>query len=300
MAKRLEVALLILCTTFATALAEPKEADRLFTEGRELLNSSKFAEACSKFEAAIKLDPTATGTMLNLGLCYEKLGKFATSIRWFRKAQAAAYENKLKEYEDAAKEHTGTISKDVPTLNIMVDGPPDAEIRIDGVKVDPTEYGNYEIDPGTHQVFARAPGKKKVETSVELAVGERDKPLKIAFTEDAVPVLVDRGASRRKISIILGISGAVVLGGVTAYGFYQKHQFERTDKDAAGNSLRDPGAKDDLRTYGTSAFIVGAGLLTAGIVLYVTAPGMEQIADGTAFAPIVSPDQVGFAVSGAF
>ena len=45
---------------------------------------------------------------------------------------------------------------------------------------------------------------------------------------------------------------------------------------------------------------LGLGAVAAGTILYLTAPGKEQISDGTAFAPILAPDQLGFAFSGSF
>src|SRR5262245_44944110 len=107
--------LVVACLLASTALADG-DADRQFAEGRELLAKNDPKAACEKFEAAIKIDPTATGTMLNLGLCYENLKKYATSIFWFRKAQASAAENKLAEYEEAAKKYTVNIAPKVPTL----------------------------------------------------------------------------------------------------------------------------------------------------------------------------------------
>ena len=49
----------------------------------------------------------------------------------------------------------------------------------------------------------------------------------------------------------------------------------------------------------TPMFIAGSLAIAGGIALYVTAPDKERV-DRTVFAPIVSPEQVGFAVSGGF
>src|SRR3954471_24423933 len=102
---RIRGAVMVVCAVAGLASADTpqQQADKLFAEGRELLTVKNDAKgACEKFEAAIQLDPTATGTMLNLGLCYETLGKYAKSLYWFRKAQAAAAEARLAEYKDAA------------------------------------------------------------------------------------------------------------------------------------------------------------------------------------------------------
>jgi len=295
---RLRGALVIVCAWLGTAVAETpqQQADKLFAEGRQLLTvENQPKAACEKFEAAIKLDSTATGTMLNLGLCYENLGKYATSIKWFRKAQAAAAEKQLTEYENAAKTHTIAIAPKIPILKLTVDGPPDAEIRIDGERIDATTYGQVEVDPGRHEIVGRAAGKKKVVLTVELKDAQSEA-ITIAMTESAVPVYVDRGAGRRRGALILGGAGVVALAFTGVYGLVRRGDF--FDTEPGGQEERD--IKSEVRIVGTTAFIVGAGAVTAGVILYLTAPGKEQISDGTAFAPVITNEELGFAVSGRF
>src|SRR5687768_14215385 len=122
--RRLGVSLAVVTLCVGSALADDgtrKRADELFEQGRKELNEAgtnpaKNAAACEKFDEAIKLDPEAPGTMLNLGLCNEKLEKYKTALYWFRKAQARASETGLPEYEEAAKEHTGDLAKKVATI----------------------------------------------------------------------------------------------------------------------------------------------------------------------------------------
>lgn len=291
-------ALLIVCALAGVASAETpqQQADKLFAEGRDLLMVKKDAKAaCEKFEAAIQLDATATGTMLNLGLCYETLGKYAKSISWFRKAQTAAAEAqpRLGEYEEAAKTHTQAIASKVPSLKLEP-SIPEAEIRIDGQRIAPTEYGKAEVDPGPHEIVGSAPGKKKVVQKVDLKEGE-NQTIVLTFNEAAVPVYLDRGKGRRKGAIILGVAG---LGAMAFSGI-----FSAVEK-SAWNDETSPTEQDKIKSrvryLGTGAFIVGAGALIAGGILYFTAPGKEQISDGTAFAPTFSQDGAGFAVSGSF
>src|SRR6185503_13968636 len=94
----------VVSTALGTAAAQsPDDLERahaLFLEGRKLLTSHDTQAACDKFEASIALDPAAPGVMLNLGLCYELLEKYATSLYWFRRAQVAAAEGNLAAYED--------------------------------------------------------------------------------------------------------------------------------------------------------------------------------------------------------
>lgn len=281
-------------TAVASADTPQEQADKLFAEGRQLLLAKGDAKAaCEKFEAAISLDATATGTMLNLGLCYETLGKYATSIAWFRKAQAAASETHLDEYEAAAKDHTRAITAKVPSLQLAV-SIPDADIRVDGKRIAATDYGRVEVDPGAHEIVGTAPGKKKVVQNVDVAEGA-SRSVVVAFDVAAVPVYVDRGKTRRRGAIALaGVGvGAMVASGV--WGYLAKQAYDKeTDPDKRASMA------DDLKYFGTGLFTLGAIAVVGAGVIYFTAPGREQVSDGTAFAPILTRDGFGLAASGSF
>lgn len=299
-------ALLIACALTAVASADTpqQQADKLFAEGRELLTVKKDAKAaCEKFEAAISLDATATGTMLNLGLCYETLGKYATSIAWFRKAQSAASEAHLDEYEAAAKEHTRIITAKVPSLQITL-SVPEADVRIDGKKIASTEYGRVEVDPGAHEVVAITTGKKKIVQGIDVAEGT-STPVSLTFTQDAVPVYIDRGKGRKRAALVLGGVGVAALAFSGIYSYARKQDWKEAGVEKPGTTKQERNdAQDDIATevqyIGTGAFILGcAGVVAAG-VLYFTAPDKEQISDGTAFAPVITRDSFGLAASGTF
>jgi hypothetical protein len=294
-----------------------KQADELFEQGRKLLNAEPPdpAGACEKFSEAIKLDPEAPGTMLNLGLCNEKLEKFKSALYWFRKAQARAAETSLPDYEKAAKEHTVDLAGKVATIKIMFSTPPtpDTKVKIDDEEIKPDEYLHAEVDPGHHTLVAGATGKKIVQQEFDVE-GRGGQTLTIQFVEGTNTVVIDRGAGRKKASVILAIGGGVLWGaslGVSLWARGEYHQYANGGVLVMGAVCGDHAcstteATDNANKYrnlarwvGTPIFVGGALAIGGAILLYVTAPDKERI-DRTVFVPDVGPDHLGFAATGHF
>lgn len=304
----------VVLACLATAAHADPEADRLFEEGRALLATSP-AQACAKFDQAIKLDPDAPGVMLNLGLCNDKLGNYKTALYWFRKAQVRATETNLPDYVDAAVQYTAKLSKQVARVNIQFAAPPppDTTVKIDDDVIAPEDYPHAEVDPGHHSLKAGAPGMKIVDIEFDV---KQTPPDQAGETIDLAPitlvagdntVIVDRGAARRRwawVSVIGGATLMVAAGGISIYE--RGHYCDQFDPAHCGDMMYVTGSRDAVHSayvathYGASTvFGVGAAAVGVGIVLYFTAPAKERI-DRTVFVPRVSSDQVGFALSGRF
>ena len=299
-----------------------KRANELFEQGRKELteaglDKTKVAAACEKFDEAIKLDPEAPGTMLNLGLCNEKLDKHKTALYWFRKAQARAAETNLPDYERAAKEHTVDLANKVATIKISFSStPPDGtRVKIDGDEIAPADYLRAEVDPGHHTLVAGAPGHKIVTQEFDVA-GRGGQTIMIELVQGDNAVIVDRGANRRRAAVIMAGGGAVmwaVAGGISfwAKGKYDKYAMDGmaiTGQTDGGNYCSATGCTAEQATkaanhyqnlarwVATPIFVGGALAIGGAIVLYVTAPDKERI-DQTVFTPVIGPDQLGFALS---
>jgi hypothetical protein len=296
-----------------------KRADELFEQGRKLLNADPPdpAGACEKFSEAIKLDPEAPGTMLNLGLCNEKLEKFKSALYWFRKAQARAAETNLPDYENAAKQHTVDLASKVATIKITFTSPPtaDTRVKIDNEEVKPDEYLHAEVDPGHHTLVAGAPGKKIVTQEFDVE-GRGGQTLTIELIEGDNTVVIDRGAGRKKAAVILAIGGGVLWGAALGVSLWARGHYQDFAKDGVvredaicGSDMHtcSPAeAREQANHYqsiarwvGTPIFVGGALAIGGAILLYVTAPEKERI-DRTVFAPDVGPDHIGFSATGRF
>ena len=303
------LAVVLGCLT-SVAYATP-EADKLFEEGRKLLDTDP-AAACAKFDQAIKLDPDAPGVLLNLGLCNEKVGKYKSALYWFRKAQARSTESNLPDYVQAAAEHTRTLTKQVARVNVQFAGSPpsDVKVRIDGELIAPDDYTHAEVDPGHHSLDAGASGMRIVHQDFDIkptpvgADGETVPLPPIAFVAGNNTEIVDRGAKRRKLAWIAMIGGGSLMVISGAYSAYEKHEYNKcVNADHTINTMACPNDTANYENntrarhvliYGTTTFVIGAAAAAAGLFLYFTAPEKERI-ERTVLAPTVSPDGVGLA-----
>jgi hypothetical protein len=73
----------------ADARAVSPTAETLFQEGRRLLMSGNTAEACARLGESFALE-ASSGTLLNLALCHEKLGRTASALDEYRDAALLA------------------------------------------------------------------------------------------------------------------------------------------------------------------------------------------------------------------
>lgn len=317
-------------TLLGTASAQDKtgkqkKADELFEEGRKLLaqGDQNAAAACAKFDEAIKLDPEAPGTMLNLGLCNEKLSKYKTALYWFRKAQARAFETGLPDYEAAAKQHTADLVNKVATIKIsFTNTPPDGtRVKIDGQEIPPADYLAAEVDPGPHTLVAGAPGHKIYTREFDVQ-GRGGETLTIELEPGDSSFIIDRGAGRRKAAIITAAGGGALLLGSLGVSLYARSRYKRcadngvllpltasrpgdevrsSDCPAGDGPATDYANKyqDMAQKWGTSLFVAGAVTVGVAGFLYFTAPAKERV-DRTVFTPVVGPTDVGFAIGGRF
>jgi hypothetical protein len=177
-------ALALVCGRLTLAAAGPASptatAEALFQEGRALMIAGHAREACQKFGESNRLDP-ATGTLLNLAVCNETVGKTATAWSQFRAAEVASVADHRDDRVSLAREHLASL---LPKLSVITVQVSDAQ-RIPGLKLslDGVVWGEplwnvpTPIDPGEHTVVAEGPGR--VSRSYQAKVGARAQKLLI-------------------------------------------------------------------------------------------------------------------------
>src|SRR4051812_13667011 len=71
------------------ARADIKDAEELFRQGKAEMAKGSYERACPMFAESYKQDP-AMGTLLNLALCHEAIGRIATAWGEWRTVEQQA------------------------------------------------------------------------------------------------------------------------------------------------------------------------------------------------------------------
>lgn len=267
-------------------------AEALFDEGLKLFDKGKVADACPKFAASYKLDP-ASGTLLNVGRCYEKIGKTATAWTAYRELIGLAHSENNPKREATAKQLEEKIRPRLTKLTLVTAGaaPAGLLVKIDHVDIDVAQLGTpVPIDPGDHNVEASAPNKLPWSREIKLVDGESvsvaiptldDAPVAPPPAPVAPPATKaeEGGTSPLKIAAIgvggLGVVGLAlggVFGGIALGHASTAREHCVPPRPCDGEGLA---ARDDARStadVSTIALIAGGALLAGGVVLWLVAP----------------------------
>jgi hypothetical protein len=169
----------------AAAQTDSAAARALFSEGRQLMTTEKYTEACPKFEESLRLD-SGMGTQFNLAHCWEKLGRTASAWALFLDVAAAARAGNQAQREIAAKERASALESKLTRLRILVPEPtPDAKIFRDDQEVGKAGWGTaMPVDPGDHVIRVTAPGKQEWTQDVEVPATSRIFSVTVPPLED--------------------------------------------------------------------------------------------------------------------
>jgi hypothetical protein len=177
--------------------ADAAMAQSLFEEGRRLMAAQRFAQACPKLAESQRLDP-ALGTLLNLAVCHERVGRTATAWSEFHDAASIAKRENHPERGKYAREHIDAIEPRLSRLTITRAGAtpekPERsdkiEVRVDDALLGEAALGTpMTIDPGVHRIEARAPGKKSWKMEITIAAESDRKTVEIpALEADSAPL----------------------------------------------------------------------------------------------------------------
>jgi hypothetical protein len=300
-------------------------AQALFDEALALMKAKQYAEACPRLEQSDELDP-GMGTKYRLGECYESWGKLASAWSTFTAVATASKRDGKIERAAVAGRRAALLAPRLPRVLLDLPAPPLApglEILSDGKPIPPEDWSTkIPIDPGPHEIAARAPNKLGWSTSatfVERATttvpvpGLLDAPRAIAVVVKAPPAPPPPPgmSTPRKIALAtggLGVAGLVIgsVFGVRAGSQWSSAKATCADPiGVSGCSSAGPQLSKDALTSATVSTVgfavAGAGLLTAGILWFGFKPSRAtSTAASLRLIPQLGPGEAAARVEGSF
>lgn len=336
--RRSAAALLGVCVALSASLASAQPepagstalAEVIFQQARELFKQQQYAEACPRFAESQRLEPKL-GTLLNLAVCHEKLGKIATAWAEYTSAATIAHREQRKDREDFAREQVAALERRIAHVSLQITAPPaDLVISLDDQPLDHTALNTpLPIDPGAHRITATAPGKIAWSKTIEAPSERAEIPVSIPALEAAIapqslgpappaptmpapaptlvplaqpaPVLappLEREDHRALIYGGFGVGAAGVLVGAITGGIALAHA--GTIRDTCGNNVCGANQQDAISSATTLAnvsnvtFVVGALGAGAGVVgLFLSQPRASTSKAALAVTPVLGPGILG-------
>lgn len=269
-------------------LATQDAAQALFDDGRRLMEESRFAEACPKLAESQKLDP-ASGTLLNLAVCHEAIGRTATAWREYRQVLADPLTADQPERRQIARDRLAGVEPQLARVAFELPQPVPGGfwLVLDDVPMNATSLSEaIPVDPGPHRIRYGAPeraerastfdsGTPGTTLSVRLmALVERHPLVAMSPVGPPAPVAHDRPkAPPPRVSWLLpsasfgvaaGAFGATTYFGARAINRWtvrERHctpQCDVTGRSAEGSARRFARAADISLAVGVVATGVGA------------------------------------------
>ena len=272
-------------------------ANKLFQEGRALVEKKQYPEAIEKFKASHAMEPSV-GALLNLGDAYKELGKIASAWSAYTNATSLAKarsDNRAAEAEQRAK----ALEPRLPKLTVHTTAR-HAEMTVtdNGLALPAASFETaLPVDPGPHAVVATAKGKKAFRANVDLAEAQSREVIIPALEDDlaaSAPPAKDntRGDTQRTVGTGLLVGGGVVTVAGLVFGAVaiskwgtvndtcpDKHCPTEADRARLDDDARSAGTFATISTIGVIVGVVAAG---AGLALHLTAPSKSAAVEPSA------------------
>jgi tetratricopeptide (TPR) repeat protein len=282
---------------FAEPATSQPQADALFAEGRDLLEKGRFPEACAKLARSEELSP-AVGTLLNLGYCYEQVGKLRSAMDAYAEAETLATAAGEAKRASFAKERFAAVEPRTPRLIVRVVPPeaPGLEVKRNGTTQD------YVV---TATAPRHVPWRGAIIVRGEGAVVTLIVPPLDYAAAAAAPAAAPEPSPlthRRLAALGLGALGALAIGGGIGVGLAAKSRHDDAGPhcDATGCDETGVQIQHGAAVQGNVATaLVGFGLLSAAAGVYLWIVGAPEESPASRAVRVgVSP--LGPAVGGRF
>jgi hypothetical protein len=285
--------------------ANKAAADALFRQGREAFDKGDYARACPKFAESQTVDP-APGTLLNLALCEERMGKLVSARKHLEELvpQLPARDDRLP----FAKDRLAAIDKRVGrlTLTLAPGAPPETEVKDERDGTTLPFGAEVPLDPGDYDLSITAPGRPPDRLRITLAEGQREartitpkpapeevKPEKPSSAPPPPPPEEGRKL-RRTLGFVAGGVGVASLGVAAITGGVLLSKKSAVDAECPhkrcspkGLELKRQAERTPVLPLNTASWILGIAGVSAGAVLILTS-GAKGTGEpkATAFATV--------------
>jgi hypothetical protein len=157
--------------TSTVAADNSAQAERLFQDGKRLMDRGELAKACEAFAASQRLDPRLS-TQMNLADCHEKRGKFATAWENFLDVARATRGDRAQDaLHQSAERRARALERRLSYLTVRVRArTPGLTVQRNGAPLEAGALGRpLPVDGGEHVVVASAPGHERWTRRVTVA-----------------------------------------------------------------------------------------------------------------------------------
>jgi hypothetical protein len=276
----------------------PDEATRLFQEGRAALGNEDYKLASTYFEQSYQLDP-GLGTLLNLAVCEEKLGKLRVALAHLHVAREIA---ELADRRRPLVEHRiAQLEARLPRLTVRRSSTIDASVTLslDELPLAASEIATtIRIDPGRHVLDCEGPHGERCTTVFTVSEGEEIEQIAVvthrSVASPAPPTTIVVAAApppnappvstaqeRRSVAYAVGGFGlaTLVVGAIAGVGVLRQkgivdsHCDER-GCDAEGFAAAEKGST--LSAISTAATVIGVAGIGASAFLFLSAPTSQR------------------------
>jgi hypothetical protein len=269
-------------------------ATSLFDAAQALVQQGRVEEACPMFEESYRLAP-ANGTLINLADCNERIGKTATAWLMFRDVAHRSEAEGQNDRAAVARKRLEQLRLRLMHIKVVLEEGarvPGLVVERDAVELSTLMLGvAVPVDPGEHQVRARAPGHRswwrtvsmqKPGETIEITV-PRLEPLRAEAPPPVrrkKPPEPDPRAWQMPLGIAAFAVGAATLIAGVAVGAAAKVKADAADCDAddfcSPQGLADRDDAVVLGNIGTGVGVAGAVIAAVGLTVWLTAPAPKS------------------------
>jgi hypothetical protein len=259
------------------------EAEQLFERAAARMDLKDYEAASALLERSQALDPSS-GTLLNLGECYEQRGLTASAHAAFEAARQLAVQTGRADRAEVAELRAKRLSPALRQLVVVPPSvpPPGFALTLDGKPLESSRYNQpLPLDPGTHQLQASADAHLTSRLTVSA-------PAPGTTTTVTIPPLlpVEGGAAapargvdtQRVVALASGVVGVAGIATGTIFGLRSGSKHRESDQHCGPTTCWDEkgvSLMEDARSAGnvsTVGFVVGGLACAAAAVLWFAPP----------------------------